>query len=343
MADNNGKNFRQAKGYTRARTVHTEKHGDTTRTTREHRRTTPQGEHRSISTTHKGPQATHTETIESFNPSAESSGNQTANRRNPASSARRTARVAAGNALRFPVPGGSRPRHGGFRAPTGYQHILMGEMVIAFAIIGIRAIADYVPASDAKDPGSENPPKGASPISMIVATLGTYFVLSFLATRGGWAAKVAAAFGLLMIIALMINSEAELGQVATWMENIGGNSANQPGSSASSGSSGSSGASGGSAASNAFGAFERAVDNHSWNAAHDALQALKATGDLGTAGYDALSSLLSNVQSGSTSSELALSNAISQFNNSSSSISTRIGDLGKAAVDGLNSILGNIF
>lgn len=116
--------------------------------------------------------------------------------------------------------------------PTGYQHVLMGEMVVAFVIIGIRAVADYVPAGSA--PGTESPKKGASPIVLIVSTLAVYFVLSFLATRGGNAARVASAFGLLTIIALMINSAGELSQVAGWIENIGTNNAAQKGSSSSS-------------------------------------------------------------------------------------------------------------
>lgn len=103
----------------------------------------------------------------------------------------------------------------------------MGEMIAAFVIIGIRAIADYTPAGDASAPGTESPKKGSSPIVLITATLATYFVLAFLATRGGWYARVAAAFGLLMIIALMINSEAELVNVSTWVESIGTNAANQ--------------------------------------------------------------------------------------------------------------------
>lgn len=115
----------------------------------------------------------------------------------------------------------------GFQAPTGYQHVLMAEMIVAFVVIGIRAIADYAPDSDMNKPGSEQPNKGASPIVLITATLGVFFVLSFLATRGGNAAKASAAFGLLMIIALMINSESELAQVASWIENIGTNSTNE--------------------------------------------------------------------------------------------------------------------
>lgn len=128
--------------------------------------------------------------------------------------------------------------------PSGYQHVLMGEMLAAFGIIGVRAIADYVPGTDEHGPGSETPSKGASPIVLITATLAVYFVLAFLATRGGWAARVAAAFGLLMIAGLMINSEAELAQVATWIENIGTNSASQAApESSSSGSTGNSGSS----------------------------------------------------------------------------------------------------
>jgi hypothetical protein len=104
----------------------------------------------------------------------------------------------------------------------------MGEMLVAFGIIGVRAIADYVPAGDFHSPGSEKPTKGATPIVLIVSTLTVYFVLSFMATRGGWPARVAAGFGLLMIATLMINSESELAAVADWVENIGTNSANQP-------------------------------------------------------------------------------------------------------------------
>jgi hypothetical protein len=121
-----------------------------------------------------------------------------------------------------------RSNTGSIRTPSGYQHVLMGEMIAAFVIIGIRAIADYTPASDTHNPGSETPKKGMSPIVLITATLGVFFVLSFLATRGGWPARTSAAFGLLMIVALMINSEAELAEVASWVENIGTNSASQP-------------------------------------------------------------------------------------------------------------------
>jgi hypothetical protein len=115
----------------------------------------------------------------------------------------------------------------GITNPSGYQHVLMGEMVVAFSIIGIRAIADYAPSSDEHSAGSENPTKGASPIVLIVSTLAVYFVLSFLAVRGGWSARAASAFGLLMIVALMINSQTELQQVAKWVENIGTNSTSQ--------------------------------------------------------------------------------------------------------------------
>jgi hypothetical protein len=104
----------------------------------------------------------------------------------------------------------------------------MAEMIVALGIIGVRAVSDYVPAGDSHNPGSEHPTKGQSPVVLITATLAVYFVLAFLATRGGWAAKSAAAFGLLMIAGLMINSEAELVDVANWIENIGTNAANQP-------------------------------------------------------------------------------------------------------------------
>lgn len=115
-----------------------------------------------------------------------------------------------------------------FNQPTGYQHVLMAEMLVAFTIIGIRSISDYVPADDTSKPGTEQPTKGASPIVLIAATLMVYFVLAFMASRGGWAARVAAAFGFLMIVGLMINSTSELEDVATWIDNLGTNATNQP-------------------------------------------------------------------------------------------------------------------
>lgn len=117
----------------------------------------------------------------------------------------------------------------------------MVEMIIAFAIIGLRAIADYAPADDLRSPGTEAPKKGANPVTLIASTLAVYFVLAFLASRGGWPARVSAAFGMLTIIALLINSENELQQVAGWIGNIGPNpnaqQAQNSGSSSSSGSS----------------------------------------------------------------------------------------------------------
>lgn len=150
-------------------------------------------------------------------------------RRGPARLSRPVAVSARGATSQPPIRPVEAVRQGfgNLQAPTGYQHVLMGLMLAAFVIIGIRALADYAPADDMRSPGTETPAKGAAPIVLIVATLGVFFVLSFLATRGGWAARAAAAFGLLMIVALMINSSAELGQVATWIESIGTNSASQ--------------------------------------------------------------------------------------------------------------------
>lgn len=120
------------------------------------------------------------------------------------------------------------PKMSEFKRPTGYQHVLMAEMFTAFAIIGIRALADYVPNNDVSMPGSEKPNKGQSPIVLIASTLIVYFVLSFFATRGEWPARVSAAFGLLMIFGLLVNSSDELSQIADWAESLKGNSASQP-------------------------------------------------------------------------------------------------------------------
>jgi len=97
----------------------------------------------------------------------------------------------------------------------GGQHALMAEFILFCVIVGMRAIADYVPSEGGTKKGTMTPPAGQlGPLPILAGGMVTFFVLSFLAARGGAAAKVAAAGGLIMDLALLLRSTAELSKVS---------------------------------------------------------------------------------------------------------------------------------
>jgi len=102
----------------------------------------------------------------------------------------------------------------------GGQHALMAEFLLFAGIVALRAIADYVPAqqgqpSEGAGKGTVTPRTGQlGPLPVLAAGFVTFFILSFLAARGGTWAKVAAAFGLVIDITLLMRSLPELGTVS---------------------------------------------------------------------------------------------------------------------------------
>jgi len=98
----------------------------------------------------------------------------------------------------------------------------MLEFVVALVIIGLRAIADYRPASDQSQPGSEKPLKGLGPLPLTAATCFSWFILSSVAQKKGYTSYFAASFGALMLLVLLMNSSGELASVATWIDDLGG-------------------------------------------------------------------------------------------------------------------------
>ena len=108
------------------------------------------------------------------------------------------------------------------KSPSGGQSVVMVEFILAVAIIGMRAAADYVPASDESQTGSEAPAKGVNPLSLFAANCVAFAVLAFVGARGGNAAKAAGAFGALILVALLVNSQSEMGKVSTWVDTISG-------------------------------------------------------------------------------------------------------------------------
>lgn len=130
------------------------------------------------------------------------------------------------------VPGrGARTLQQGAR---GGQHALMAEFLVFCGIVAMRAIADYVPSD--KGQADEGTAKGSingltleqqqqdeqhgkpagqlGPLPVLGAGFVIFFVLSFIAARGGTWAKFAAAAGLVIDTALLLKSMPQLGTVS---------------------------------------------------------------------------------------------------------------------------------
>jgi hypothetical protein len=154
-------------------------------------------------------------------------------RRPPVTPARRVAagaRSAARHDVRPAVRGGYQAGRKAAVFTTqrkGGQHALMAEFLLFTGIVALRAVADYVPAEQGQP--TEGTSKGAitprsgqlGPLPVLAAGFVVFFVLSFLAARGGTWAKVAAAFGMVVDVALLMKSLPELETVSKSFGNIG--------------------------------------------------------------------------------------------------------------------------
>jgi hypothetical protein len=90
-------------------------------------------------------------------------------------------------------------------ASQGGQHALAAELLLFVAIVGIRAVAQYGPGDKSKLPADQY-----GPLFILGNGFAAFFVLSFLAARGGTWAKVATAGGLAIDLALLMKSAAHL-------------------------------------------------------------------------------------------------------------------------------------
>lgn len=97
----------------------------------------------------------------------------------------------------------------------------MAEFLLFLAIVAMRAIADYVPQDEGATKGKITPSSGQlGPLPVLAGGFATFFVLSFLSARGGAWAKVAAAFGLVIDVTLLMRSAPELETVSKSFGNI---------------------------------------------------------------------------------------------------------------------------
>lgn len=108
----------------------------------------------------------------------------------------------------------------------GGQHALMAEFLLFCGIVALRAAADYVPASQGNPDegtakGTITPRSGQlGPLPILAAGFVLFFVLSFLAARGGTWARIAAVSGMIVDTALLLKSLPELDTVSKSFGNL---------------------------------------------------------------------------------------------------------------------------
>ena len=154
-------------------------------------------------------------------------------RRRPVTPAGRARRVVAAPVSAGNRAGGGAVTRSGQRAKGG-QHALMAEFLLFVGIVGLRTVADYVPGDQGQP--TEGTTKGTvtprntqlGPLPVLAAGMVVFFVLSFLAARGGAWAKVAAVSGLIIDTALLMKSLPELGTVSKAFEHVTAPAAAQP-------------------------------------------------------------------------------------------------------------------
>ena len=98
----------------------------------------------------------------------------------------------------------------------GGQHALAAELLLFIAIVGVRAIATYGPAPTVggKPQKKTLPPDQYGPLFILGNGFVVFFLLALISARGGTAAKLAAAFGLTVDVALLLKSIPHIQQVA---------------------------------------------------------------------------------------------------------------------------------
>jgi hypothetical protein len=168
---------------------------------------------------------------------------------------------AARGAAVFPLRGAQKVTGaGGTIGRYSARGLLTAELLAGAGLVALRAVSDYEPQADGTLKGKIGHPTGQyGPLPILAGLIGSFFLLSFLAARGGTRGKVAVAAGALIILVLGLKSVTEVETVADTFGTFGkakvpagdwqttGTAAGEPvtGSTSSSGSSSESGSSGG--------------------------------------------------------------------------------------------------
>jgi hypothetical protein len=100
--------------------------------------------------------------------------------------------------------------------------LLTAELLAGAGIVALRTVGDYVPQQDGTLKGVIAHPQGQlGPLPTLAGLIGTFFLLSFLAARGGTRAKVAVIAGGIVILVLAMHSTDEFKTVADTFSHFG--------------------------------------------------------------------------------------------------------------------------
>ncbi len=100
--------------------------------------------------------------------------------------------------------------------------MLTAELLAGIALVAIRAVADYEPQADGTLKGKIGHPKGQyGPLPTLAGLLVVFFLLSFLAARGGTKGKLAVIGGGFIDLVLALKSDSEFQKVAAAFSTFG--------------------------------------------------------------------------------------------------------------------------
>ena len=109
-------------------------------------------------------------------------------------------------------------------ATTSYSgnRVLAAELMVAFAIVAIRVVADYESQADGTKTGKVLHPKGQyGPLPILGGLVMAFFALSFVAIGGGTRAKVAVILGGTIVTTLGLKSVNEIKTVSGTIGKVG--------------------------------------------------------------------------------------------------------------------------
>lgn len=134
-----------------------------------------------------------------------------------------TRQISPGQAASGAYRGATAPvRLGGSLGRYSARGMLTAELLAGVGIVAIRAVEDYEPQSDGTLKGTIGHPAGQyGPLPILAGMLVWFFLLAFLAARGGTRAKVAVIAGGLTDLVLAMKSMPHIEKVAATFSGFG--------------------------------------------------------------------------------------------------------------------------
>lgn len=108
------------------------------------------------------------------------------------------------------------------RKPYTARGMLTAELLAGAGIVALRVVADYEPQADGTLKGKIGHPQGQyGPLPILAGLIGSFWLLSFLAARGGTRGKVAVIAGGLIVLVLAMKSTGEITKTSATFSSFG--------------------------------------------------------------------------------------------------------------------------